>query len=102
MLYMGVHIDHHKQSLYGTIADKEYFDFALNKPYRIILFLMSMVLAPGLFLIRFLILTPLSYLIPPLRRPLWEMASSLAVTPGYKRPLPNNRDVFALFEGLLR
>ena len=91
-LYMGVHIDHHKQRLYGTKDDHEYFDFALEKPYRIITFLLAMMLAPAVFLLRFLVLTPLSYILQPLRKPLWEMASSLAVGGGYKRPLPDERE----------
>ena len=92
MLYMGVHIDHHKQKLYGTKEDHEYFDFALEKPYRIITFLASMLAAPILFLVRFLVATPLSYILQPLRKPLWELASSLAVGAGFKRPLPDDRE----------
>ena len=92
MLYMGVHIDHHKQKLYGTKDDHEYFDFALERPYRILLFLLTMLAAPAVFLIRFLVLTPLSYIIQPLRKPLWELASSLAVGGGFKRPLPTERE----------
>ena len=92
LLYMGVHIDHHKQRLYGTKDDHEYFDFALEKPYRILLFLATMLLAPAVFLFRFLVLTPLSYVIQPLRKPLWELASSLAVGAGFKRPLPDERE----------
>ncbi len=92
LLYMGVHIDHHKQSLYGTRNDHEYFDFGLEKPYRILLFLFTMLLVPAIFLIRFLALTPLSYVVQPLRKPLWELASSLAVGSGFKRPLPDKRE----------
>ncbi len=92
LLYMGVHIDHHKQKLYGTKDDHEYFDFALEKPYRILTFLLTMPLAPAVFLFRFLIATPLSYIIHPLRKPLWEMASSLAVGGGFKRPLPRKKE----------
>jgi fatty acid desaturase len=88
MLYMGVHIDHHKQKLYGTKNDKEYFDFAREKPYRIPLFLATLTVVPGIFLIRFLVLTPISYAVLPLRKILWEKASSLAVSGGYKRPIP--------------
>jgi fatty acid desaturase len=94
LLYMGVHIDHHKQKLYGTQNDHEYFDFAREKPARILLFLATMLLAPALFLFRFLALTPLSYFIQLLRKPLWEMASSLAVSPGYKRPPPATREKY--------
>jgi fatty acid desaturase len=92
MLYMGVHIDHHKQKFYGTKNDKEYFDFAREKPYRIPLFLFTMVLAPGIFLLRFLVLTPLSYVIQPMRKPLWEMASSLVVSAHYKRRMPTREE----------
>ena len=97
MLYMGVHIDHHKQKLYGTRNDHEYFDFALEKPYRIPLFLAGMLVAPALFLIRFCLLTPLSYILQPLRKPLWEMASSLAVGGGYKRPAPTGEEKHLLW-----
>jgi len=93
-LYMGIHIDHHKQSYYGTRNDKEYFPFARSKPYRILWFLFTMFLAPGIFLIRFALATPLSYIIQPLRKPLWEYASSLAVDTGSKRPAPTNRDKY--------
>lgn len=92
MLYMGVHIDHHKQKFYGTKNDKEYFDFAREKPYRILWFLFTMTLAPAIFLTRFLILTPISYVIQPLRKPLWEMASSLVVSGDYKRPMPTSAE----------
>lgn len=88
MLYMGVHIDHHKQKLYGTQDDHEYFDFAMENPVRIVLFLATMLLAPAVFLLRFLVATPLSYIVQPLRKPLWELASSLALGGGYKRPPP--------------
>ncbi len=91
-LYMGVHIDHHKQKFYGTRNDHEYFDFGLERPYRIPLFLLTMLLAPAIFLVRFLFLTPLSYLVQPLRKPLWELASSLAVGSGFKRPWPDRHE----------
>ncbi len=92
MLYMGVHIDHHKQKLYGTKDDHEYFDFALENPFRILTFLLTMFLAPAVFLLRFLIATPLSYIIQSLRKPLWELASSLAVGGGFKRALPDKKE----------
>jgi fatty acid desaturase len=93
-LYMGVHIDHHKQSYYGTKNDKEYSPFALSHPFRILWFLFTMLLAPAIFLVRFALVTPLSYIIQPLRKPLWEYASSLAVDTGTKRPAPTDRDKY--------
>jgi fatty acid desaturase len=42
-------------------------------------------LLPLFFIIRFLLLTPLSYLIPALRKLVWERASSLNIDMNYKR-----------------
>jgi len=92
MLYMGIHIDHHKQKFYGTKNDKEYADFGRKNPVHILLFLVTMMIAPCVFLIRFLVLTPISYVVRPLRKPLWEMASSLAVSAEYKRPQPSEAE----------
>ena len=89
--YMGVHIDHHKQKMYGTKEDGEYLPFVLLGRFRIILFFITMLAVPLVFLIRFL-LTPLSYLVPPLRKLLWEYLSSLSIDPDWKRPEPQERD----------
>lgn len=90
--YMGVHIDHHKQKMYGTSEDGEYFPFVLKGRFRILLFLVQMLVAPVIFALRFLVLTPLSYVIPPLRRLLWAYASSLVIDSEWKRPEPQERD----------
>ncbi len=89
--YMGVHIDHHKQKMYGTKDDGEYLPFVLLGRFRIILFFLTMLVVPLVFTVRFL-LTPLSYLIPPLRKLLWEYLSSLSIDPDWKRPEPQERD----------
>ena len=91
-MYIRVHTDHHKQKIYGTRYDPEYFPFALAKPYRILLFPLSMLVAPVFFLLRFLVAAPLSLLIPPLRKPLWIYGTSLAVGGDYRRPLPDPRE----------
>jgi fatty acid desaturase len=90
--YMGVHIDHHKQKLYGTQEDGEYLPFVLIGRWRMILFLVMMAAAPAFVAFRFLVLTPLSYVIPPLRKFLWERVSSLVIDSEYKRPDPTDRD----------
>ena len=48
-------------------------------------YVMLSFLLPFFFIIRFLLLTPLSYLIPPLRKLVWERASSLTIDMNYKR-----------------
>ena len=89
--YMGVHIDHHKQKMYGTKDDGEYLPFVLLGRFRIILFFLTMLVVPFVFALRFL-LTPVSYLVPPLRKLLWEYLSSLSIDPEWKRPAPQERD----------
>lgn len=89
--YMGVHIDHHKQKMYGTKDDGEYLPFVLLGHFRIVLFFLTMLIVPVVFTLRFL-LTPVSYLIPPLRKLLWEYLSSLSIDPEWKRPAPQERD----------
>lgn len=84
-MYDGVHNDHHKPDVYGTRADGEYLPFAVRKPAEMITFVLLSFLIPPLLVSRFLILTPLSYLIPPLRKIVWERASSLTIDPTYRR-----------------
>jgi fatty acid desaturase len=83
--YDGVHNDHHKRDIYGTDKDGEYVPFATMKPVIMIGYVLLSFILPLFFIIRFLVLTPLSYLIPPLRKLVWERASSLTIDMNYKR-----------------
>ena len=81
-----MHYDHHKPDVYGTSEDGEYMPFATQKPVLMIGYVLFSFLLPLIFLCRYLLLTPMSYLIPPLRKFCWERASSLTINPSYKRP----------------
>ncbi len=83
--YDGVHNDHHRRDVYGTSEDGEYLPFATRKPSEMVGYVLLSFLIPPVLLIRFLLLSPLSYLIPPLRKVVWERASSLTIDPYYKR-----------------
>lgn len=83
--YDGVHNDHHKRDVYGTSKDGEYIPFATLKPRAMIGYVLLSFLLPFFFIVRFLLLTPLSYLIPPLRKFVWERASSLTIDMTYQR-----------------
>lgn len=85
-LYDGVHNEHHKRHVYGTADDGEYVAFALHSPAGIIGYLLLSFLLPLIFVARFLLLAPLSWLIPPLRQVVWEHASSLAIDLQFTRP----------------
>lgn len=83
--YDGVHNDHHKPDIYGTRKDGEYLPFATRRPVEMVGYILLSLLLPALLVMRFMLLTPLSYLIPPLRKLVWERASSMIIDPNYKR-----------------
>lgn len=83
--YDGVHNDHHKPDVYGTNADGEYLPFATRRPAEMVVYVLLSFLIPVFLVVRFVLLTPLSYMIPPLRKIIWERASSLTIDPNYRR-----------------
>ena len=83
--YDGVHTEHHQPDTYGTRKDGEYVAFACHKPWLIVAYLLFSLFIPAFFLIRFLILAPLSWLIAPLRPLVWRHASSLSIDLNYQR-----------------
>lgn len=90
--YTGVHIDHHRPGVYGFKEDGEYVPFGAGHPWRIVGYMLLVFVLPLLMAARFVILTPISYIIWPLRRVLWRNLSSLAIDLDYKRPPPAKQD----------
>ena len=84
-MYEGVHNLHHARTRYGTVEDPEYLPLALMKPWTVPLFVVVAALAPIALLFRFAVLTPLSFLIPPLRRIVVERYSGLVINPVFRR-----------------
>lgn len=87
-LYEDVHTQHHARTRYGTVNDPEYLPLALMKPWSLPLFIVVAALAPVGLLIRFGILTPLSLIVPPLRRKVIAEFSALSINPAYRRRAP--------------
>lgn len=87
-MYEGVHTLHHARTRYGTAEDPEYLPLALMKPWSLPLFLLIAVLLPFALVIRCAVLVPLGAVIPPLRRLVWERASSLSINPDFRRRPP--------------
>jgi len=83
--YDGVHYEHHKPGVYGTGKDGEYLPFATQRPVMMVGYVLLSLLLPLLLVTRFLVLTPLSYMSPTLRKIVWERASSLTINPAYQR-----------------
>ncbi|GER08545.1 hypothetical protein GCM10007972_25910 [Iodidimonas muriae] len=90
--YAGVHTDHHLRKIYGTHEDGEYVPFATGSPLGLVGYVLLSFFLPLLFVGRFLLLTPISYVVPPVRRWAWERASSLTIDMNYRRPPPAKRD----------
>jgi fatty acid desaturase len=87
-MYQGVHQDHHTTELYGTANDPEYYPLAQSHRLRVIGFLLVSFFVPVLLTVRFLLLTPLSRMIKPLRKLVVQGASSMVINPDYKRAYP--------------
>ncbi len=91
-MYQGVHLDHHKRDIYGTRLDGEYLPFGAQNPWKNVWYAVSSIFLPALIALRYIILTPLGWLIPPLGRLLWRRASSLTIDLDYRRPVAGERD----------
>ena len=88
-LYQSVHFDHHKQNFYGTKKDGEYVPFASKGRGFILLHIGFSFLIPLIFLFRFVLLTPISYLSSGLRKFVDQKISSLNIDLNYERPQPS-------------
>ncbi len=84
-MYEGVHNLHHAKTRYGTDKDPEYLPLALMKPYTVPVFVLISALAPIALLFRYGVLTPLSLLVPPLRKLVVERYSGLVINPVFRR-----------------
>ncbi|MES1983835.1 MAG: fatty acid desaturase [Pseudomonadota bacterium] len=87
-MYEGVHTLHHARTRYGTANDPEYLPLALMKPWSLPLFVIVAMLAPVGLIFRFGVLTPLSVIVPPLRRAVEAQYSALSINPAFRRRPP--------------
>jgi fatty acid desaturase len=87
-MYEGVHNLHHARTRYGTSEDPEYLPLALMKPWSLPVFVVIAALAPIALIFRYGVLSPLSLVIPPLRRVVVERFSALAINPDFRRRMP--------------
>lgn len=88
LMYEGVHTLHHARTRYGTVEDPEYLPLGLMKWWSLPVFTLVALLLPVGLLIRCAVLVPLGVVVPPLRRLVWERASSLSINPDFRRRPP--------------
>jgi fatty acid desaturase len=81
------HLSHHRVDSYGTQRDGEYLPFGTEPPTTIGYFFVLTLVWPVLVIFRFLVLTPLSFLYPPLRRWLLSRFSSFGIV-NFRHTLP--------------
>jgi fatty acid desaturase len=91
----AAHLDHHRRQHYGTDHDGEYLPLGSLSPWWIAVYLSQCLWAPILGLVRFGLVTPLTWLVPPLARWIHQRASSLVMDPRYLRPLPTPAELRA-------
>lgn len=89
------HVAHHARNHYGTKADGEYLPLASGPPRNILLYMCQPLVLPVVQVARFLILAPLGWLVPPVRRLAQQHVSSLVMDPRYIRPLPSTKELKA-------
>jgi fatty acid desaturase len=85
------HLDHHRRKHYGTHEDGEYISLS-NMPARAILVYLSQILVlPILGVVRWGVLTPMTWFSPRLRNWVHQHMSSMIMDPKYIRPLPTKK-----------
>jgi fatty acid desaturase len=82
------HADHHNPRHFGTVKDGEYLALGAGPVSRIVGYFLQVPLLPALAMFRFLVLTPLSFMHPRLRRWVLAHASSYVINPSYRRNVP--------------
>ncbi|OMC27898.1 fatty acid desaturase [Mycobacterium sp. GA-1841] len=82
------HQDHHGSRTYGTAEDGEYVPYATEPRWRVITLPFTALLGPLVFVLRFLVLAPLSWLVPPIRSYVLTRASALMIDADFVRKLP--------------
>lgn len=79
------HVDHHRRKHYGTDHDGEYISLSHHGPWMIVGFLAQALIIPLLAFARFLIISPICWLIPGARSYVHKHASTMVVDPFYER-----------------
>jgi fatty acid desaturase len=82
------HIDHHRRKHYGTHEDGEYIPLSNMPAWQILFYLSQVLVIPIVAVVRWGLLTPLTWISPRTREWVHKHASSMVMDPKYIRPLP--------------
>ncbi|MCO5141628.1 MAG: fatty acid desaturase [Oligoflexia bacterium] len=92
-MYRGVHIDHHRKNLYGTIEDGEYLPLGAQSFSKSLAYIFQSLYLPLLLVLRFSLIGPLSIFHKRTRLLVMQKASSFAIHPNATRAIPRGRDL---------
>lgn len=79
------HVDHHRRKHYGTDKDGEYLDLSHRHPTHVLGFVAAALVVPFAAYARFLIMTPIAWLVPGFRNWVERRASSMIIDVFYLR-----------------
>ena len=82
------HLDHHRARTYGTQRDGEYVAFASGPRWRVATAPISALLGMPTVVARFLVLAPVSWVVPRARPFVLSRVSALAIDAEFRLPLP--------------
>jgi fatty acid desaturase len=85
------HIDHHRRKHYGTHEDGEYIPLSNMPTWQILFYLSQVLVIPIAAVVRWGLLTPLTWMSPRFRDWVHKHASSMIMDPKYIRPLPTKK-----------
>lgn len=83
--FYEIHLTHHARSHYGTTDDAEYIPWGGRQRVHVTLLPLISVVSPLMGIARFLLLTPLGWLVPRVRPWLYESASAIKNRVGHRR-----------------
>ena len=85
------HVDHHRRKHYGTKHDGEYLSLSHTSRWVIVGFIVQALVIPFLAIARFLVISPICWLIPGARAYVHRHASTMLVDPSYERTDASSR-----------
>ncbi|MFN2425675.1 MAG: fatty acid desaturase [Candidatus Binatia bacterium] len=91
LMYMGSHGEHHRRVIFGTEKDPEYAPIGQWSKAKVASSILPLIFVPAALVLRWGLLGPLSYFIPPLRRFIVNYLSTLVINPTYQRRMPEGR-----------
>jgi fatty acid desaturase len=91
LMYVGSHGEHHRRVIFGTDKDPEYQPIGQWSKAKVVGSTLPLLFVPVALVLRWGVLGPISYLVPPLRRLLVGYFSTLVINPAYQRRMPEGR-----------